>query len=281
MERVHMLRDLLVQLSSYPEPTPAWAIDGAAALAETFDARLSAALCQVHIPAISNFLADRLVRAGEAIAEENAKSRAHSLRLIESFARVPEKRKGEQYVIDCGPTGTSRELTEHARLHDVTIVPIHGGGETRWVAESLVFEAGRPVLLLPEQGTAGHRFDKVAVGWDGSRAAARALADALPWLARATSVEIVVITGEKPVEARRHFGKLERHLALHGVTAECIEEPAAGADAGSALLRYCGKAGAELLVMGAYGHSRIRDFVLGGATRTVLANPSLPVLLSH
>lgn len=274
-----MLRDLLVQLNSYPEPTPVWAIDGAAALAETFDARLSTVLCHVHIPPMSNFLADRLVRAGEAIAEENAKSRAHSVRLIESFARVPEQRKGEQYVVDCGPTGTSRELAEHARLHDLTIVPVYEGGETRWVAESLIFEAGRPVLLLPEHGAAGHLFDTVVMGWDGSRAAARALADALPWLTRAKSVRVVAITGEKPVEARRHFGKLERHLALHGVTAKCVEEP--GADAGSALLRYCGKVGAELLVMGAYGHSRIRDFVLGGATRTVIANPSLPVLLSH
>ncbi|HUF21911.1 MAG TPA: universal stress protein, partial [Burkholderiales bacterium] len=200
----------------------------------------------------------------------------------ESFAeRVPERRKGEQYVIDCGPTGTSRELAEYARLHDLTIVPVYEGGGLQWVAETLVFDAGRPVLLLPKEGAAGHQFNKVVVGWDGGRSAARALADAIPWLARARSVTVVVITGEKPVQAQQHLGELQRHLDLHDVAAECVEEPADGLDAGSALLRYCDKVAAELLVMGAYGHSRIRDFVLGGATRTVVSKPSLPVLLSH
>lgn len=281
-----MLRDLLVQLGSYPDPTPTWAIDAAVGVAETFDAQLSAALCQVHIPRMSNVLADRLVHASEAIAAENAKSKANALHLIECFAeRVPEGRKGEQHVIDCGPTGTSRALAEHARLHDLTILPVYEGSGGQWIAETLVFDAGRPVLLLPKGGGTGHKFDKIVIGWDGGRSAARALADALPWLARATSVTLVVITGEKaqqhPGQPRQHLADVRRHLDRHDVSAECVEEPADGSDAGSALLRYCERTGAELLVMGAYGHSRIRDFVLGGATRTVVAKPALPVLLSH
>lgn len=276
------IRDLLLQLSSYPEPTPRWALDAAASVAELFDARLSGALCHVHIPKISNYLADKLVKANEAIAAENAKSNRNAKNLLAEFVSVVgSERMGDEILIECGSMVTPRELAARARAYDLAILPKYGQPETGFIAEGLVFDSGRPVLLLPPRGGAGHRFDAVVIGWDGSRTAARALADALPICARAGTVELVTITGEKALEAEASLSDMRRHLSTHGIDARTTEVPAQRLDAGSALLRHCERAGADLLVMGAYGHSRFREFVLGGATRSVLADAALPVLLSH
>jgi nucleotide-binding universal stress UspA family protein len=276
------IRDLLLQMNSYPEPTPAWAIAEGLALAERFDAKLSGALCHVHIPRISNYLADKLIHLNEAIAAENAKSNRNAGALLAEFASlVGPKRIGEQFLIECRSMVTPVEVAARARVHDLTIVPIYGHPEMQFVAEGLIFESGRPVLLLPNRGAPGRGFDTVAVGWDGSSAAARALADALPVIAQAEAVRLVTITGDKTFEAHITPADACRHLAAHGVDAAIVEAPAAGLDAGSALLRHCAEEGADLLVMGAYGHSRAREFLLGGATQSVLAGATLAVLLSH
>jgi nucleotide-binding universal stress UspA family protein len=282
ISRIMPIRDLLLQLSSYPEPTPRWALDAAASVADLFDARLSGALCHVHIPKISNYLADKLVHANEAIAAENAKSDRNARALLAEFASaISSERRGDEILIECRSMVTPRELAARARAYDLTILPKYGHPETDFIAEGLVFDSGRPVLLLPPNGGARHLFDAIAIGWDGSRAAARALADALPICARAGTVELVAITGEKELEAGVALSDARRHLSAHGIGARAVEIPAEGLDAGSALLRQCARAGADLLVMGAYGHSRLREFVLGGATRSVLRDAALPVLLSH
>jgi nucleotide-binding universal stress UspA family protein len=275
------IRDLLLQMNSYEQATPRWALDAAASLAELFDARLSGAMCHVHIPDISNYLADKLVKANEVIAAANAESNRNAKGLLADFASVAASRLGEEILIECQSMVTPRELAARARAYDLTIVPKYGHPETDFVAETLVFESGRPVLLLPPDSGVGHRFEKVAIGWDGSRAAARALADALPICAGALSVELVAVTGDKAFGEGAAPNDARRHLSAHGIEAREIEIPASGLDAGTALLRHCARVGADLLVMGAYGHGRFREFVLGGATRSVLADAALPVLLSH
>jgi nucleotide-binding universal stress UspA family protein len=148
--------------------------------------------------------------------------------------------------------------------------------------EALIFDSGRPVLLLPEEpkrplsGTP----QRIAVAWDHSRPAARALGDALPLLRRAKRVEVVTITDEKPLPARRAAWLIE-HLARHEVEAVFEERPSGGKPIGEALETYALEHDIDLLVMGAYGHSRTREFVLGGATRSVLHRPAVWTLLSH
>ena len=276
------IRDLLLQLSSYPEATPRWALDGADSVAKRFDARLSAALCHVHIPRISNFLANTLAHADKAIAAENEKSDRNAKALLADFATtIPPEQIGDEILIECRSMVTPRELAARARAYDLTILPKSARSGTAFIAESLVFDSGRPVLLLPEYGGRPHLFDAVAIGWDGSRPAARALADAMPICARAGTVQLVRISGDKAFGPGADLADARRHLATHGIDAQVVEAAAQGLDAGSALLRHCASAGADLLVMGAYGHSRFREFVLGGATRSVLADAELPVLLSH
>ena len=130
------IRDLLLQLSSYPQPTPRWALDAAASVADLFDARLSAALCHVHIPRISNYLADKLVHANEAIAAENAKSDRNAKALLSDFAlALPPERMGDEIARPhissrlLASAGTARRARTHPQMsHDA---PSMTGNSTR------------------------------------------------------------------------------------------------------------------------------------------------------
>jgi nucleotide-binding universal stress UspA family protein len=276
------IRDILLQLSSYPERTPIWAIDAAVYLAERLDAKLSAGLCQVQIPDVSNFLSQLLVRSRDVIAVENDKSAENAIQLMLHFDQaVGPDRLGESVALVCPALVTPWQLSVRARLYDLTIVPVYGHPETSAIVEGLAFESGRPVLLLPPEGLAGHRFDDIVIGWDGSRAAARALAEAIPICELATSVKVVAVAGEKDLPETSPPAEAVRHLSRHGISAQAVEVNAEGRGVGSTLRSYCRESGADLLVMGAYGHSRAREFILGGATREILHDQGLPVLMAH
>lgn len=275
------LRDILVFMASYPHRTPRWAIEASLRVADRFNAQISGALFQKSLPPASNWLADRLVHANEIIAGENVKSRGAAQELLEQFESiVPADRRGEQILLAGGAVFSPGELVQRARAHDLTIVPVEEELEYQLIAEALVFEAGRPVLLMPEAGSMEPAFNDVMIGWDGSRAATRALSDSLPFCAAAKTVRLVQVTGEKQVSTRS-VKDVQRHLSCHEIEARIEEVEAAGRDAGAALVDHGIETGANLLIMGAFGHSRTREFVLGGATRTVLGNVRLPILLSH
>jgi nucleotide-binding universal stress UspA family protein len=279
---VNNLCDIVVQLNSHPEPTPAWAIDAAADIAHRFGARLSVGLCQVDIPDVSNWLARQLVRSDEVIAAENLKSQEAARALLERFHEaVPADMRGEEIIVHCPALVSHWKLAESIRSYDLIVVPVYGHAETRSVIEGLAFETGRPVLALPPAGGAGHTFRRIVVGWDNSRAAARALADSLPFCAKAETVVIVRVVDEKELSQEADPAIVVSHLAAHGIEAVTQDVPAGDLDAGQALLDHCRDMMGDLLVMGAYGHSRAREFILGGATRSVLAELELPILLSH
>lgn len=276
------VRDILLQANSYPRPTPDWAIERAAGLAAAFGARLSLALCQVHIPPASNWLADRLLDAGSLIAAENRKSDANVQALLSAFAeKVPADCRGESFRVHCSAMVTHWQLAIRARSRDLTVVPVYDHPDSVSVAEGLVFESGRPVLLLPESAGKDGAFDRIAVAWDGSGVAARALADALPFCRRAASVALVQVMGEKDLSDAAPLADMARNLRLHDIEAEPVEIELQGRDAAATLQGFCERDGRDLLVMGAFGHSRMREFVLGGVTRSVLHAPALPVLVSH
>ena len=276
------LRDVILQMSSYPEPTPQWALEGALALTKAHGARLSAGLCVVHIPPVSNWLANKLVNADGMIAAENHKSREQGEELLAMFsALVGDDDKGEALRIECPGMVTHWQLAARASAYDLIVVPAYGHPETRALAEGLVFESGRPVLVLPRRTELTETFSHVVIGWDGSRAAARALADAMCFARRAGTVTVASVTGDKDLSKTAPSSDVVRHLARHGIAADAQDIPVGDLDAGVALQDFCEQAGGDLLVMGAYGHSRVREFVLGGATRSVLGMPTVPVLLSH
>lgn len=276
------VRDILLQANTHPDPTPAWAVENVAALAARLGSKVSLGICRVHIPPVSNWLANKLLNADGIIAGENKKSAENADALTELFrSAVPAERAGETFVVDCPGTVTHWSFAVKARTRDLSVVPIYGHAATPAFVEGLVFEAGRPVLMLPESTSEALNFDRVAVAWDGSSVAARALANAMPLLREASAVSIVQITGEKDLSKGATPSDAARNLKLHGINAEVINVPLENGDAAATLQSYCSRDSRRLLVMGAFGQSRARQFVLGGVTRSIIDAPAMPVLLSH
>jgi nucleotide-binding universal stress UspA family protein len=157
----------------------------------------------------------------------------------------------------------------------------------RPLPEEVALGVGRPILVVPYAGSWKEIGRRVLVGWDASREATRAVNDAMPLLAGAQMVTILAIDpADGPVDHGAGHGEvpgadIALHLARHGVRATTEATVSAGIGAGNALLSRASDLEADLLVMGAYGHSRVRELLLGGATRTVLESMTLPVLMAH
>jgi nucleotide-binding universal stress UspA family protein len=172
-------------------------------------------------------------------------------------------------------------LVREARVRDLTILPaVLEGHNYRWFAESIVFGSGRPLLILPPRGRE-FALGTVVIAWDGSRPAARAVADALPMLERAKEVRILTVVNEKELSSESPAAELSRYLERRGIAAksDCVD--AAGRQISEVFKSYLTSNQTDLLVMGAYGHSRVREFILGGATLSMLSKPPVPILLSH
>lgn len=279
-------KDVLLQLSSYPDPTQVPVIEQAVDFAAALGAHISALAFKIEIPSAGNPLANALLDIPGMVAAERHKSLANAQKLISAFEAAATKRGllHHQIVDSCTTSEVAALVTEHARMHDVTMIPIGEElGLQQYVAESVIFGSGRPTIVLPEtpRVTGPLSLDVVGVAWDFSRPAARAVADAMPILERAKTVRVVTITQEKTIDTKRSGAELIKHFACHGIEVVLEEEEAAGRTIGRALEEYAAAHQIDLLVMGAYGHSRLRDFILGGATKTVIAHPKLPVLLSH
>jgi nucleotide-binding universal stress UspA family protein len=148
------------------------------------------------------------------------------------------------------------------------------------VIEAGLFDAGRPVLVVPYIQRTGIKLDRIMVCWDGSRSAARAVGDAMPFLKRAKAVEVVIV-GDQVKSNEIPGADIAHHLARHSVTVEVKEIIAADIDAANVLLSHASDSSANFMVMGGYGHSRLREFVLGGVTSSILATMTIPTLLSH
>ncbi|WP_321924664.1 universal stress protein [Paraburkholderia guartelaensis] len=150
--------------------------------------------------------------------------------------------------------------------------------------ETVVLGAGRPVLLVPEAGDSGTVGERVLVAWNGSREAARAIHDALPFIARAAHVTIAAVStalAPRPADASCAdvVAMLKRHVTIP-VDISRLDHPAT-VSTGDTLLKHAADGNYDLLVAGAYGHARFHEFVLGGVTRKILSSMTLPVLMSH
>lgn len=278
-------KDVLLQLSSYPEATPAKAIDQAVRIAENLGAHISALALEIEMPNAGNALANAMLDIKGMIAAERRKSSANARQLIKTFDDIATQRGVAHDHIPgaCQSSQLAAIVTAQARMHDITIIPVGDQPQQLYVAESVIFGSGRPTMILPEASAneSSNSFGSIGVAWDFSRPAARAIADAMPILRRAKSVQILTITQDKVMDTKHTGADLARHLAWHGIEVVLKEKSAAGRPIGQALADYAVSEQFDLLVMGAYGHSRMRDFILGGATTTILDNPPLPVLLSH
>jgi nucleotide-binding universal stress UspA family protein len=183
-------------------------------------------------------------------------------------------------------TEFAEALATNARYADLAIVGQADPDDTetpRYLAEEVALGSGRPSLVIPYIGAAATLGQRVTVAWNAGREAARAVNDALPILLRAQAVGVVTVN---PSEAPFGHGAepgtdIALHLARHGVKVEVQRIDTREIDVANAILSHLADRGSDLLVMGAYGHSRLRELVLGGVTRTILREMTVPVLIAH
>ena len=273
-------KDILVTLTSYPDPTPVAVLDDAVSIAAMLGAHLAAVTCEVHVQVPGHFFAGSV--AG-IIAGETEKSRTSAKDLLAAFDTAAAKAGvlHETFMEKCPTTDVPDLLVDYARLRDLTIVPVPESYD-QWYAETVIFGSGRPTLILPETPRARpFELGTVAVAWDFSRAAARAVADALPLLERARKVRVVTVTNEKNLDTKHSAEELAKNLARHGIDVVLDKIDANGKAIGEVLETYALSHQVDVLVMGAYGHARWREFILGGATKSLLSRPPLPILFSH
>jgi nucleotide-binding universal stress UspA family protein len=278
-------KDLLVVLD--PSRAGRRRIEIAAALAERFDAHLAGfyplPMAEVtraigyYNPALLDPLLRRLA--------DNSREAAELLRTeFEEAAR----RRGISFEWRAPNGGSETDPAIHARYADLTILgqpdPDRVPGEVAGPPpEAVALACGRPILAIPYAGHFPTLGREVLIAWNAGREAARAVNDAMPLLTAADKVTVLVVD---PHQGPKGHGEvpgadISLHLARHGVKAE-VERTVAGEVAiGDVLLSRAADLGADLLVMGAYGHSRARELLLGGATRSILQTMTLPVLMAH
>ena len=172
-----------------------------------------------------------------------------------------------------------------ARCFDLSILmqfDESSGLDNGLLIESTLFDSGRPIIIVPFVQKKGLVLERVICCWDGSNAAARAINDSLPFLKKAAATELFIVTNEKTEGVNGVQGSdMANHLARHGVKVEAAALPGADADVANVILSYAAERAANMIVIGGYGHSRLREFILGGATRGILSAMTVPVFMSH
>jgi nucleotide-binding universal stress UspA family protein len=274
---------IYLPIVTYPDPNSDAVAANAAEVAALLGGHLHAMALLADIPDISSALSRFLLDLPEMVRDAEMRSRQngdHLIGLVEKEARL----RGLPLTTDSAPAGLA-EFGEiavvEARYHDLVLFGWEAKSETSpMVAEALIFGAGRPVLLMPSQSQL-RTLKRIAIAWDGSRVAARAVADAAPFLNIASEATVLTALDEKPLPNGGGGERLAEALRKRGLTATAKTIETVGSPIADALQQQAVAAGADLLVMGGYGHSRLRDFVLGGATAGVLEDLRLPVLLSH
>jgi nucleotide-binding universal stress UspA family protein len=202
---------------------------------------------------------------------------------------------GEPYVAEWRIHGDARTayasiaegVIEQARSAELVIVSQAVDGKDSPlltdIPERVALEGGRPVLVIPSVWLAKEYGHNVAVAWNDSREATRATFDALPFLERAKKIRLITVGEETDSDGNKLIlpAEVAATLARHGLNVDVELVPKSGRHYGDAILARVAADGSDLLVMGAYGHSRMREFILGGATREVLKHMTVPVLMSH
>jgi nucleotide-binding universal stress UspA family protein len=256
-------------------------LDLACTLAQRYGAHLIGLFAVENQPApiapeAAPVLIEDLLRARRAAAEEAGREFAERMRMREYSAR------SQWYAATGDGFAALQRYARHADLVVAGQPDPEGVGVPAWFSQHLVMSIGRPVLYVPFAG----RFDdcgtRVLVPWNASREAARAISDGLAFLRNAKAAEVITFDPEKlPGAIDMPDPDMRAFLARHEVNANVVSQTSGGIDVGSAILSRAADTGVDLIVMGAYSHSRARELVFGGATRTLFKSMTVPTLMSH
>lgn len=259
---------------------PSTATQWACTLAAIAGAHLGAVVATQRY-AVSNPLGARL--AAGAVAQENRQLAAAADKTVDELRAAAQAANIQADVSTCSATYPDIRdmLATQARLYDVTVADAAPDQSSmqRELLTDVLFHAGRPLVVVPK-GAPAPAFDKIVVAWDGTAPATRALNDAMPLLRAAKQVDIVNILGDKKLNLAGSAAAILPHLQRHGIAAQAAEIQANGAPA-QALLHHGTSTNANLIVMGAYAHSRLRQLVFGGFTSALLKDCPIPLFISH
>ena len=278
------IRDIFLPLVGEPSAAAIAAIEKCTAIAGDIGARVTAMVVEQDISVrpkvaissdLENMVATKAVRSV---------SNAHDLLTAFDTAATRFGVRNEQWLQRFASADIPANLAVWARLKDLSLLPVKPHDD-QWekIVERLIFESGRPILMCPEElaGELTVAFDNVVIAWDHSAPAARAVADALPWLQAAANVHIITATDNNTPAELVSGTALVSHLAEHGIEATFEMIKIDGSAVGKVFETYVKANAIDLLVMGAYHHSRLNEIVWGGATKTVIGRPPCWVMMSH
>jgi len=275
-----VIKDIVVSLSSRGQQD--FVADYAASVAGTLDARVTG-IAFLYEPVIPDgTLGGVPVELIELQRQENSKAARDAISQFEAAVKKAGV-AGQTQTLDATFGGAATLFASIARCFDLAIVGQaqreHGASEELMI-EGALFESGRPIIIVPYIQKRGLTLERVLACWDGSRTAARAIGDAMPLLERAKAVDLVTVAEERKSEEIAGT-TMSDHLARHGIKTNPKRLTRGDLAIEDVILSYAADSGADLMVMGGYGHSRLREFILGGVTRGILAAMTAPVLMSH
>lgn len=255
-------------------------LDLAARLAKRFAAQLVGlhAVKGVHIPSYI------IAETGHILLEEQRNIAAtHAEQAEALFRRAGAELPDTEWKMSS--LDPADAVTLHGRYADLVVLGQpereERGGVSLEFADRVVLSTGRPVLVVPSAGQFESLGSRVLVAWNATRESARATTDALPFLTEADEVQVISVNAKRPPHGEEAGADIGAYLARHGVRVKVANIVGAQIDAGDELLAAARDASMDLIVMGAYGHSRLAELVLGGVTRTMLSSTTVPVLMSH
>ncbi|SET76312.1 universal stress protein [Oceanicella actignis] len=276
------IKNILVSFNGAPSARSALRV--ALNMAERNDAHLTGILCYGPsriATALGPWVTPELLRT----MQENEAARRAEIRAAfdQLTAEADAARPGKVHFVDLG--GDADEtLMEAARYHDLLVMGQYEDepdiAHLTPHPDTAALHSGRPVLVVPREPAAERVGERAVLAWDGGKSAARALADAMPLLERASVVTILTV-GKIRAARRREGMDIVAHLARHGIMTDWRNVPRNGGDVAGAILDMCAEKQADLLVMGAYQRPRLAEELMGGTTRTILRETNVPVLLSH
>ncbi len=275
-----MLKDVVVNLSG--RASLDFAADYAISIAATFGAHVTG-IAFLYEPVIPDgTLGGVPVDLIELQREENSKIARDAINRFEAGVKKAGV-ASETRQLDATFGGAATLFAQVARRFDISVVAQaqrEQGATDELIIEGALFESGRPVIVVPYIQKSGLTLERVLACWDGGRTAARAIADAMPFLERAKAVDLVIVAEERKNDEITGV-RMSEHLTRHGVAVSVKRIAKGDLAVQDVILSYAADSGADFMVMGGYGHSRLREFILGGVTRGILNSMTVPVLMSH
>jgi nucleotide-binding universal stress UspA family protein len=259
-------------------------IDCAVSVASCFGAHLDGIACVYQsLNSVIAFEASAAAVAGVTEYDTGVELATAALDRFAIAARRAGISHGVRTVCN-SPYPASQMLAETSRLYDLNVVaqPDHAmPSPNDLLPAALLFNSGRPMLMVPYIHHGPLKLNRILICWDGGRAAARAIHDAMPFLHKAKVVDVLTVNGGDSTVSEVSAGTLAAHLARHDISADIQQPTADASNIHDTILSLAADKGSDLIVMGGYGHSRLREFILGGVTRGMFESLTVPALISH